>query len=325
MNHAVSLQGQLLFPLSHVASLVAGTGHAGRGAKTCRQHGKQVRATDVLCPESFDTVVSWLSKSSLQELARLSITEAQLKDLALCSIGLNRRKVQSPWRASWRSADTFFENKHGFSREELRRGAPVLSCLFLGTSTSASRFAPSPLRPLRMPYQIRGFKTKIRQSSEGNSALVMKAPDLNERFLGLRVKKDKDKQKVASEAEQNERLKALLSSENLTPEEQQRLRVAFAEGYLACDPKARTSTKLRVFNIFRDLLGIILILAILFSFMGELSGGPFRRVLIGTTNEVMPEDIDVTFDDVKGVSACNGSFCLKIQRKKRLFHGAYLK
>lgn len=301
MNHAVSLQGQLLFPLSHVASLVAGTGHASRGAKTCRQHGKQVRATDVLCPESFDTVVSWLSKSSLQELARLSITEAQLKDLALCSIGLKRRKFQSPWPASWRSADTFFENKHGFSREELRRGAPVLSCLFLGTSTSASRFAPLPLRPLRMPYQIRGFKTKIRQSSEGNSALVMKAPDLNERFLGLRVRKDKDKQKGASEAEQNERLKALLSSENLTPEEQQRLRVAFAEGYLACDPKARTSTKLRVFNIFRDLLGIILILAILFSFMGELSGGPFRRVLIGTTNEVMPEDIDVTFDDVKGV------------------------
>ncbi|KAH7952543.1 hypothetical protein HPB52_023878 [Rhipicephalus sanguineus] len=125
----------------------------------------------------------------------------------------------------------------------------------------------------------------------------MKAPDLNERFLALRTRKDKDKQKVHSETEQSERLKTLLSDENLTQEEQQRLRVAFAEGYMACDPKGRTSTKLRVFNIFRDLLGIILILAILFSFMG----GPFRRVLIGTTNEVMPEDIDVTFDDVKGV------------------------
>ena len=30
-------------------------------------------------------------------------------------------------------------------------------------------------------------------------------------------------------------------------------------------------------------------------------GGSFRRVLIGGTNEVHPEDIDVTFDDVKGV------------------------
>ncbi|KAG0445477.1 hypothetical protein HPB47_014764 [Ixodes persulcatus] len=125
----------------------------------------------------------------------------------------------------------------------------------------------------------------------------MKAPDLNERFLALRTRKDKDKQKVYTEVEQNEKLKSLLTDENLTSEEQQRLRVAFAEGYLASDPKARPNTKLRIFNIFRDLLGIILILAILFSFMG----GPFRRVLIGTTNEVLPEDIEVTFDDVKGV------------------------
>lgn len=85
-----------------------------------------------------------------------------------------------------------------------------------------------------------------------------------------------------------------------------------------------------MFNIFRDLLGIILIIAILVSFMGEtsgiwlvfdaffpasllllmqlealifisLSGGTFRRVLIGDTNEVLQEDIEVTFEDVQGV------------------------
>ncbi|KAH6930285.1 hypothetical protein HPB50_012362 [Hyalomma asiaticum] len=159
---------------------------------------------------------------------------------------------------------------------------------------AASTSTPFRQTTVYTPYQIRGFKTRSRQA--GHSALVIKAPDLNERFLALRTRKDKDKQKAYSETEHSERLKTLLSDENLTQEEQQRLRVAFAEGYMACDPKARTSTKLRVFNIFRDLLGIILILAILFSFMG----GPFRRVLIGTTNEVMPEDIDVTFDDVKG-------------------------
>ncbi|KAH8023071.1 hypothetical protein HPB51_010855 [Rhipicephalus microplus] len=72
-------------------------------------------------------------------------------------------------------------------------------------------------------YQIRGFKTKSRQA--GHSALVMKAPDLNERFLALRTRKDKDRQKAQSETEQSERLKTLLSNENLTQEEQQRLRV----------------------------------------------------------------------------------------------------
>ncbi|CAN7943970.1 unnamed protein product, partial [Ixodes hexagonus] len=186
----------------------------------------------------------------------------------------------------------------GFSKEQLRSGAPLLSCLFLSPHSS-SLFSPL-MRPLRA-HQVRGFKTRSPRTMDSASALSLKAPDLSERFLALRTKKDKDKQKVYTEAEQNEKLKSLLTNENLTSEEQQRLRVAFAEGYLASDPKARTSTKLRIFNIFRDLLGIILILAILFSFMGELSGGPFRRVLIGTTNEVLPEDIEVTFDDVKGV------------------------
>ncbi|XP_065296505.1 ATP-dependent zinc metalloprotease YME1L isoform X3 [Dermacentor albipictus] len=304
MCHAVGLQGQVLFPLSHVASLVANknTGRTNRSAKNCQRHGKQDPQSDVLCSESFCNVLSWLSKSSLQDLARLSLTEIQFKHLALSSIGTRRGQHRPSWHVSGCSADTFFENKNGFTRQQLRRSVPVLSCLFLGTGTSLYRFASLlEARPLYTPYQIRGFKTRSRQVGDVHSALVMKAPDLNERFLALKTRKDKDKQKVHSEAEHNERLKTLLSDENLTQEEQQRLRVAFAEGYMACDPKARTSTKLRVFNIFRDLLGIILILAILFSFMGELSGGPFRRVLIGTTNEVMPEDIDVTFDDVKGV------------------------
>lgn len=290
MCNVVGLQGQVLFPLSHVASLVANKSTGSTSRKGGHRHGRQASDNDMLCSESFRNVLSWLPKSSLQYLARLSLTEAQFRHLAISSVGTRHRPS---WHVSWRSADTFFENKNGFTRDQLRRS--LVSCLFLGTSSCK---LPISLvtKPLYTPYQVRGFKTRSRQA--GHSALVIKAPDLNERFLALRTRKDKqDKQKAYSETEHSERLKTLLSDENLTQEEQQRLRVAFAEGYMACDPKARTSTKLRVFNIFRDLLGIILILAILFSFMG----GPFRRVLIGTTNEVMPEDIDVTFDDVKGV------------------------
>uniref|UniRef100_A0A224Z481 Metalloprotease m41 ftsh n=1 Tax=Rhipicephalus zambeziensis TaxID=60191 RepID=A0A224Z481_9ACAR len=294
MCNAVGMQGQVLFPLSHVASLVANKSTGRANHKGCQRHGRQAHESNVLCSESFCNVLSWLSKSSLQDLSRLSLTEAQFRHLAISSIETVPHRPS--WHVSWSSATTFFENKNGFTKEQLRRS--VLPCLFSGTFSY--RFtSPLVTRPLHTAYQIRGFKTRSRQT--GHSALVMKAPDLNERFLALRTRKDKEKQKAHSETEQSERLKTLLSDENLTQEEQQRLRVAFAEGYMACDPKGRTSTKLRVFNIFRDLLGIILILAILFSFMGELSGGPFRRVLIGTTNEVMPEDIDVTFDDVKGV------------------------
>ncbi|KAM7315300.1 ATP-dependent zinc metalloprotease YME1L isoform X4, partial [Ixodes scapularis] len=151
-----------------------------------------------------------------------------------------------------------------FSKDQLRTGAPLLSCLFL-SAHSSNLFSPL-MRPLQV-HQVRGFKTKSPRTMDSASALSLKAPDLNERFLALRTRKDKDKQKVYTEVEQNEKLKSLLTDENLTSEEQQRLRVAFAEGYLASDPKTRPNTKLRIFNIFRDLLGIILILAILFSFM----------------------------------------------------------
>lgn len=96
---------------------------------------------------------------------------------------------------------------------------------------------------------------------------------------------------------ETEKIKTLLNDETLTTEEKQRLKVAFAEGYVAADPKSTASKKLRLFNIIRDLLGIILIIAILVSFMG----GTFRRVLIGDSNEVLQEEIDVTFEDVKGV------------------------
>lgn len=100
---------------------------------------------------------------------------------------------------------------------------------------------------------------------------------------------------------ESEKIKNILNDETLSNDEKQRLKVAFAEGYAAADPKSTTSKKLRLFNIIRDLLGIVLILAILVSFMGETSGGTFRRVLIGDSNEVMQEEIDVTFEDVKGV------------------------
>ncbi|XP_040355096.1 ATP-dependent zinc metalloprotease YME1L isoform X4 [Ixodes scapularis] len=295
LSNVLSLQGQVLLPLSHVASIVAGARSSTTkpATKHTRQHLKNASNRNILCPDSFSNVLSWLPKSCLQELTCLPTIELALRDLAL-SGRVHSQKRGAAWSVSYKSADSFFENKHGFSKDQLRTGAPLLSCLFL-SAHSSNLFSPL-MRPLQV-HQVRGFKTKSPRTMDSASALSLKAPDLNERFLALRTRKDKDKQKVYTEVEQNEKLKSLLTDENLTSEEQQRLRVAFAEGYLASDPKTRPNTKLRIFNIFRDLLGIILILAILFSFMG----GPFRRVLIGTTNEVLPEDIEVTFDDVKGV------------------------
>jgi len=100
--------------------------------------------------------------------------------------------------------------------------------------------------------------------------------------------------------EQKQSLKALLSEDSsLSLKEKQRLRIAFAEGFMAAskDPKEKSS-RYKVFGIIRDVLLFVIIVVLLVSILGESSS--FRRVLIGRTHEVHPEEIDVTFNDVKG-------------------------
>lgn len=47
------------------------------------------------------------------------------------------------------------------------------------------------------------------------------------------------------------------------------LQIAFAEGYVAADPKAKPSSRMRSFSLFRDGLGIVLIIALLVSVIGK--------------------------------------------------------
>ena len=104
---------------------------------------------------------------------------------------------------------------------------------------------------------------------------------------------------------QKESLRQILSKESsLSLKEQQRLKIAFAEGYLTANPKLgdKSGNKLRIFSTLKDIVSFILIVLILLSVMESSTGGPFRRVLIGGGHEVHPEDIDVSFADVKGVT-----------------------
>ena len=60
----------------------------------------------------------------------------------------------------------------------------------------------------------------------------------------------------------------LLSDENVSIEEQGRLKVAFAEGYLAADPQKNPSKASKTLKLIQSVLAIIVFIAILFSLMG---------------------------------------------------------
>ncbi|XP_054162272.1 ATP-dependent zinc metalloprotease YME1L-like [Oppia nitens] len=186
------------------------------------------------------------------------------------------------WLTSHISYASFDENKYNKKSSEYRLFSRCISLSTLNNYT-----------------QIRTFKTKstgftgLGSGSKGKHTQDRDETSLGNMKLGSIFGINKEK----SVSPENDKMKEFLNEENMTINEKDKLKIAFAEGYLAAEPRSKTSSKLKVFTIFRDLMGIVLIIAILFSFMG----GSFRRVLIGGSNEVHPEDIDVTFDDVKGV------------------------
>ncbi|KAK9758510.1 NHR1 homology to TAF [Popillia japonica] len=87
---------------------------------------------------------------------------------------------------------------------------------------------------------------------------------------------------------------------NITDAEKQRMKIAFAEGYLmGNNPNLKTGKAARYFKVIQQVLTVIIFFAIVVSLMASANGSVFR-IQLGNQVEVDPEDIHVTFDDVKG-------------------------
>lgn len=80
-------------------------------------------------------------------------------------------------------------------------------------------------------------------------------------------------------------------------EDQQMMKLSFAEGYFYGQENKKKS-RFRLLAIIRETMIIFVIVAIIYTVTnGE---NPFKRAILGRTFEVQPEEIDVTFADVKG-------------------------
>lgn len=98
----------------------------------------------------------------------------------------------------------------------------------------------------------------------------------------------------------------LLSDVNdptISDDQKQRLKIAFAEGYLtATHPEHanRSGKAMRYLKVLQQLLIIVVFIGIFISLFVSTNGSVFSRIQIGNQVEVDPEDISVTFEDVKG-------------------------
>ncbi|XP_030385817.1 ATP-dependent zinc metalloprotease YME1 homolog isoform X3 [Scaptodrosophila lebanonensis] len=149
----------------------------------------------------------------------------------------------------------------------------------------------------RQLKQWRGFKTdrSIEAEQKRNPTMTTR---LKSALGGSPLKPDGETQLQA------EKLRKLLSKtgEHGDPKNMESLKIAFAEGYLAAsnaDDSPKTGKTMKYLKIFQTLIVIVVFIGIFLSFFTSSNGSVFR-IQLGNQVEVDPEEIHVTFDDVKG-------------------------
>uniref|UniRef100_A0A2P2I4B5 ATP-dependent zinc metalloprotease YME1 homolog n=2 Tax=Hirondellea gigas TaxID=1518452 RepID=A0A2P2I4B5_9CRUS len=215
------------------------------------------------------------------------------------------RKDLSLWCASHVSNNSFLENKHSSSTSP---PAPTAAAGSI-TSIIASRLhllLRHTSNTVLSGMAVRGFKTvrTIDQDTSRNTSV-------RDRFRGktAATTTTTTTTTAASAAQQavtkNSKMKILLSESGAG---EQQLKLAFAEGYLASDggaagagsAKGGGSRGMRWLKNFQQMLAIVVLLAVLASVMSTMGGSLFR-MNVTNGNEVHPEEITVSFDDVRGV------------------------
>lgn len=246
---------------------------------------------------------------------------------AIAATVQTHQRPSTSWRESHISANSFLENKHRgpitsvtaaaasaqvqASHRELQRHlrpliratrrmllSPTSSYLSPSSLSAISSLSAScGLLPSITLVPVRGFKTQ--QSIERESLRQTSFTDRLRDGLRARQRTPPSHKTLQAEAENNPKLKGLLT-ESGSEQGQRMIKVAFAEGYLAADPQRQQSRAMRWIRNFQQVLAIVVFIAILFSLMGGMGGSMFR-MHVGNGNEVHPEEITVSFEDVKGV------------------------
>lgn len=252
-----------------------------------------------MCPDSFERTLQNVDFSFAKHLSLASLYTKPF---------LNNFKV------SYVSSDTFFENKHGFPESQLSsQNIPTVVFRHSGKKVFIpegfyGKLLQGLLNENRFMFNIqtRGFKTErsIQAELERSPSIINR---LRNNLIGGAPGELGGSNKIplgsvggASDAEQ---LKKLLTTDDpsITETDRQRIKIAFAEGYLLGNNNAGKSGKAsRYFRVMQQVLTIAIFLAIVVSLMASASGSVFR-IQLGNQVEVDPEEIHVTFDDVKGV------------------------
>ncbi|KAI4467464.1 atp-dependent protease [Holotrichia oblita] len=278
-------QNQAIFTLSQVSAILTPRQNAYLNKKAQKHHEN---ASTFLCLDSF-----------LEAVKNCDITFARRVNIN----SIYDNHFLNKYKTSYISHDTFFENKCGFAKSSLsKESVPTLVIQNRRNFHVSHGFYQKLLHGLRnenkfsFDIQIRTFKTdrSVKAEMSRNPSLIARLKNL---FSGSTINDNKAVEVNLN----NERFTKLLSHDpNITDAEKQRMKIAFAEGYLmGNNPNLKTGKAARYFKVIQQVLTVIIFFAIVVSLMASANGSVFR-IQLGNQVEVDPEDIHVTFDDVKG-------------------------
>lgn len=192
-------------------------------------------------------------------------------------------KILNNFRVSYVSNDSFYENKHGFSEKYLNSNVPTL--IFHrhdGFPHIPQKFYRKLVSSLlhenhcSFNIQLRGFKTdrSVKAELQRNPPLVTRVKNV----FGVSQYNPQPDPKVQPTPASMEKLKQMLGNEeSLSESEKQRIKVAFAEGYLLGN---NSNTKMgrtqKYFKTFTQIITVFIFLAVIISLMASASGSVFR-------------------------------------------------
>ncbi|XP_060531979.1 ATP-dependent zinc metalloprotease YME1L [Cylas formicarius] len=276
-------QNQAFASLTHVGTKIS----SSSGLFFCKKGAnKSKKVSQILCFDSFSETLKNCDISFGEHLKEDLVNNPFLSNLHIsCSAG-----------------DNSFQSK--FSNRNLKNAVPTLIVRnrknVQVTHSFYQKLVKGILNENKFTFNIqcRGFKTErsIKAEQERNPSLISRMRNNVSDSIELTSKVG------PIPALDSEKLKHMLLSNdtNLNEGEKQRIKVAFAEGYLLGNTGNNKSGKAsKYFRIIQQVLTIAIFLAIV-SLMASAGGSVFR-ISLGSQLEVDPEEIHVTFEDVKGV------------------------
>ncbi|XP_043279017.1 ATP-dependent zinc metalloprotease YME1L [Venturia canescens] len=262
-------------------------------------------STDELCPESLSEAAKNFRGFELHNLVIESIGNPpkfrQLLDEI--SVGRVKRPLNkcSIWNVSYVSGKCFADNKRDLSCSPISEPIllPVIKC-----SLERARNTMRNDNFFIGPHSHRGISIRSFRTNRNIEAEMERNPTITARlrkWMGLtKATHENGKSGMTIDQTNLENFKTLLNDHDMTKDEKQRMKVAFAEGYLAGNGRKVPGRTVRWLKILQQVVMIGITFIVLISVMASTNGSMFR-IQIGKQGMIDPEEINVTFEDVKGV------------------------